>query len=706
MKMGMDADTLRAQTPTDGAEGVAALRERLREAEATLDAIRNGDVDAIVVGGPSGQQVYTLENADRPYRVLVEQMQEGALSLGGDGTVLYCNERFAAILGVARAAIIGNGVGRFLSQPIAEVIRALLSQPPGSVRSGEYALRRGDGSDVYVNISLVNLKVDAAAPQILCGVVTDLTLNRRRSVELIEANAQLASEVEERRRAEDSLQLTLEAAGLGIWAMDPRTGAMRGSAGHDRIFGLTEAQAGWTLEKALEQFPEGNRAAVREAFVRAERSGSIEFEERIRRVDDGTTRWVHVKGRTYYEDGKAIRIAGVIADTTNRREVDELLRQSQKMEAVGQLTGGIAHDFNNLLMIVGGSIEMLKKHVAPDQRTTRLLDAARQAVNRGAKLNEQLLAFSRRQDLQTEAVQVNELIPTFEHLLDRALGETIAVEFQPSTLSWHCRTDSHQLETAILNLVINARDAMPNGGLIVIRTDCRFVPVRSATPWGGKAGDYVVVSVKDSGTGVPPEILARVFEPFFTTKEIGRGTGLGLSQVYGFAKQSGGFVAIDSEVGRGTVVSIHLPRVAPPPPAGKVDGNEAAAIGQREGTVLVVEDDPDVRQVALGMLRELGYEGCGAESGQAALDILATGTPVDLVFSDVIMAGGISGTDLAVEISRRWPDLPVLLTSGYTAQRLIPDALAESVGVLRKPYALQELAKALAGSIRPRPKFA
>ncbi|MFI4980460.1 MAG: ATP-binding protein, partial [Nevskiales bacterium] len=275
-----------------------------------------------------------------------------------------------------------------------------------------------------------------------------------------------------------------------------------------------------------------------------------------------------------------------------------------------------------------------------------------------------------------------------------ALGETVKVEIAPAVELWHCQTDPHQLETAILNLAINARDAMPDGGALTLATANRRVGESAASRWGAKAGDYVVVSVTDTGTGMTPEVLSRVFEPFFTTKEIGKGTGLGLSQVYGFARQSGGFVTIDSQPGLGTTVFIHLPRIAPArteavgvaPPLEESSGR---------GVILVVEDDADVRLTTCSMLRELGYSVREAESGPAALRILAVDHSIDLVFSDVIMPDGMSGIDLARELKARRPSLPVLLTSGYTAQRIVPEAIANGLAVLRKPFSMPELGQSI-----------
>ena len=674
---------------------LAELRSRLREAEDTLFAIRNGDVDAVVVGGPAGQKVYTLENADRPYRVLIEQMQEGAVTLSEDGTVLYCNDRLAALLGVSREALLGEPIHRFFEATEAEAFKRLLRQVLTGVRTaGEFSLLAPQGDAVPVNISLVDLQVEPDMPQVVCGVVTDLTHSRRRSHELAGANAHLAREIEERRHAEDSLQLALDAAGMGSWDLDLIGGTARRTLRHDQIFGFETMVDVWRLDTALEYFLPADRAAVVGAFADAQQIGTLEFEQRIKRSGDGEIRWVQVKGRTHYDQGRAVRITGVISDVTEHRRVEDQLRQAQKMEAVGQLTGGIAHDFNNLLMVISGSLDLLSRRVAIDANTARLFDVARQGVARGSKLNQQLLAFSRRQDLQIETVCLLDLIPGFEHLLERAVSETVSLEIEHAPTMWFCKTDPHQLETAILNLVINSRDAMPHGGTVRLVSENKVVSAAQAHAWGANPGEYVVVSVADTGEGMSEDLLARVFEPFFTTKPVGKGTGLGLSQVYGFAKQSGGFVSIESKSGQGTVVRIHLPRVqAPKPQTGSTVRPSLEVHGQ--GIVMVVEDDADVRKTTCFMLEDLGYVVLEAETGRAALGMIEAGAVVDLVFTDVIMPDGISGIDLARELAVRRPTLPVLLTSGYTAQQLLPQSMAQGLRLLRKPYAQVELSRAI-----------
>jgi PAS domain S-box-containing protein len=687
------SETLINSASNDSSLSFEELLARLHEAEETLEAIRTGQVDAVVIAGPAGQQVYTLENADRPYRVLVEQMHEGAVTLSGDGTILYCNERFAKLVGVAHDSIAGQPIGVFFNDNESRTLSGMVKSASENGVAGEFTLIDRGGTDVPVNISLIDLRVDEGSPRLLCGIVTDLTVNRMRTRELGAANERLAKEIVERRKTEESLQLTLEAAEMGIWELDLATGKIGSSPRQSRILGHAIHQPRIALASLIEHFLPDSRAKVAEAFELAETTGSVDFEHRIRRMNDGAVRWVNVKGRAYFEDSKPIRIAGVMADINQRRQVDEQLRQAQKMEAVGQLTGGIAHDFNNLLMIIGGSLDMLGRRMGDEPKVRALFEAARLAVGRGAKLNQQLLAFSRRQDLHIEAVQINDLITTFENLLDRAMGETITMEFVRDADLWPCKTDPHQLETAILNLAINARDAMPQGGTLTVRTANRVVDDAFASRWEAPAGEYAMISVEDTGTGMSPEVIAHVFEPFFTTKDVGKGTGLGLSQVYGFAKQSGGFVAVKSHPGRGTTIEVFLKRSSEAPSVTRPLAEESLESGT--GVVLVVEDDAAVRITTSGMLEDLGYSVVPAETGSAALKIIQSNASIDLVLSDVVMPEGMSGVELAKRIGTLRPDLPVLLTSGYTAQRVIPETSSGELALLKKPFSQTDLSVAI-----------
>lgn len=380
------------------------------------------------------------------------------------------------------------------------------------------------------------------------------------------------------------------------------------------------------------------------------------------------------------------------AQMEERARIEEALRQTQKIEAIGQLTGGIAHDFNNLLMVISGGLDMLDRRADPERRE-RLMDGMRQAAQRGAALTRQLLAFSRRQSLAPEAVDLALRIGRMRELLDRSLSGDVEVEVQFAADLWPAEVDPGELELVILNLAVNARDAMPDGGSILI--EARNAPGESVQ---GTTGDFVRLTVTDTGTGIPEEVRARVFDPFFTTKEIGKGSGLGLAQVYGFARQSGGTVWIESECGRGTRVILLLPRSLRIPEQPLEELIEDIAADASAGTVLLVDDDEEVAALVGEMLEHLGYQVTHAASATDALGVLAKARKVDVVFSDVMMPGGMNGVELAREIRTRALGVPVLLTSGY-AQAAQKAASAVGVHVLAKPYRLEELATALREAI-------
>ena len=381
----------------------------------------------------------------------------------------------------------------------------------------------------------------------------------------------------------------------------------------------------------------------------------------------------------------ALRRTERLYDEADRREAAEgALRQSQRLEALGRLTGGVAHDFNNLLMIISGSAERLRAELT-DKKHARLLDMIATATERGESLTRQLLTYSRQQTLTPQVIDLSQRFPQLRELLTRSLGFGIEVKVDVPDSVCAVRVDPSEFELAILNLAVNAKDAMPDGGTLTIRA--KPVTLKGEASEEGLSGDFVAIRVADSGHGIPSELLPRVFEPFFTTKEVGKGTGLGLSQVYGFAKQSGGTATISSAEGRGTAITIYLPRCheAPPSPAAPAPAQPAA---EAAGTVLLVEDNSDVAEVGAGLFHQLGYRVRSVANAQAALAALRLDSDVDLVFSDILMPG-MNGLDLAREIGARLPTIPVLLTTGYSASA--QDAVRQGVVVLQKPYDLESL---------------
>lgn len=394
-------------------------------------------------------------------------------------------------------------------------------------------------------------------------------------------------------------------------------------------------------------------------------------------------------------NGNAIGGLALIHDVTAERAQAAALQQAQRMEAVGQLTGGVAHDFNNLLTVILGNLELLEPKLE-GEFSISLATEAREAAEMGARLTDRLLTFARRQRLETRRIDLNEFVLNLTELLRRTIGSDVDLSTSLAADLWSTEADPGQVENAVLNLAINARDAMPNGGRLVIETRNASLDADAvALVPGLHQGDYVVLSVADTGVGMSPEVKARAFEPFFTTKGPSKGSGLGLSTIYGFARQSGGNVTIYSEQGCGTTVNIYLPRAADELP-GTERPTRAVVEASAGETVLVVEDDDRVRRLTCARLKDLGYRVEEAPNGQAALAILEGNPDIDLVFSDQVMPGGLSGLDLAEAVRKQYPGTRVVLTSGYSADLIGRERVDElGLNVLRKPYKQTDLARVL-----------
>ena len=451
---------------------------------------------------------------------------------------------------------------------------------------------------------------------------------------------------------------------------------------------------GWTEDEIKSmhvselRHPDDAPAAIAGRAQLAQGVPTVRMENRFRHKD-GSWRWLQW---TMTENNGLIYVAGrhVTAEKEAAAALERAQRQTahlQKMDAIGQLTGGIAHDFNNLLMIVSGHAQSLKSRLK-DAKDTRALQAIEMAATRGENLTRQLLSFSRTLPLNPTVIDPAEAVQAIRDVLAGSMHVNIEFQIDVPGDIWPVCVDKSELELALVNLAVNARDAMPEGGRISIAAEnVRLGAQRGAR---GAAGDFVALSVADTGGGIPPDLLSRVVEPFFTTKGPDKGTGLGLSQVYGFARRSDGTVTIDSEVGRGTKVTVYLPRshaaVAAPSPQ---DEARYAAVGRQ--TILVVEDNPDVRSVAVSLLEQLGYRTIEVETASAALDVLASRNDVALVFSDVVLPGQTDGLALARTVSDRYPHIPVVLTTGYTK---VFDTDPE-FPVLRKPYQISALGRVI-----------
>ena len=510
--------------------------------------------------------------------------------------------------------------------------------------------------------------------------------------------AKITRDVTERRKAEEALReseqrfrlLVQGVTDYAIYMLSPEGVVTNWNVGAERIKGYSYNEIVgqhfsrfYTDEDRLAGVP------VRALGTAAE-AGRYESEGwRVRK--DGTRFWAHVVvDAVRDEQGELLGFAKITRDLTEKKQAAEArertqaaLFQAQKMESIGQLTGGIAHDFNNLLSVLASGLEVLSMH-RQHGSDAKTLDSMRRAIDRGATLTQQLLAFARQQPLQPETRNVNRLITGFESVLRRAGNSSILFEVRLDPMVRNTVIDAARFESALLNLVVNARDAMPEGGRIEIATANATLADDEVD--GLPAGEYVRLAVTDTGTGMDPETVARAFEPFYTTKEVGKGTGLGLSQVYGFIKQSGGEIVIRSKQGEGTTIAIYLPAVA------TVDRDYRKADTE---TVLIVEDEPDLLDVASSLFMSMGYDVMTATSGQEAMNVLAS-RDVDILFTDIVMPDGINGIDLATFTREHYPHIKVMLASGYPqpALKLDRGKLGEFAFVA-KPYRLSDLARSL-----------
>ncbi len=458
----------------------------------------------------------------------------------------------------------------------------------------------------------------------------------------------------------------------------------------------TSQQFGYAKEELIGRnagdFIDGEGLVATRSAMRAARlSQSLHtFENKCRRKDGS---WVPVNWSVAWSERER-KFFMIGRDMSEQVAQQERLNRSQRLEAIGQLTGGIAHDFNNLLTVIMGNSDALARGLADRESLRRRAELSLEAARRAAELTAQLLSFARRQTLAPKTVEANRLVRDIHELVRRTLGAQIEIAFVPGENLWPCKVDSTQLESALLNLALNARDAMPGGGRLTIATSNRTIAADGANRAGElAAGDYVAIEVADTGAGMSPDVLARVFEPFFTTKDVGKGSGLGLAMVYGFVKQSGGGVAIESAPGRGTKVTLYLPRARDEAAAAAAPQASAGTpLPRGRETILVVEDDPAVRDLVTDQLTTLGYRVLVAGNGSTARNILYGGEAVDLLFTDVMMPGGISGTQLAAEAEQRLPALKILFTTGYSEVPALANA-RRGMALLRKPYKTRDLAR-------------
>ncbi|WP_424631732.1 PAS domain S-box protein [Bradyrhizobium sp. SYSU BS000235] len=631
------------------------------------------------------------QTIDGRYRLLVEAITDYAIfMLDREGRVTSWNPGARRFKGYEADEIIGRHFSTFYTD--AERAQNVPAQALAEAeRNGRFEREgwrvRKDGTQFWAHVVIDAIRSPEGDLVGFAKITRDLTERRAAEAKL--------------RESEEQFRLLVQSVtDYAIYMLDAGGHVASWNAGAQHIKGYAPEEI---IGRHFSDFyTEADRAAglPRTGLETATRDGRWEHEgQRVRK--DGTAFWAHVVIDAIRDDaGKLLGFAKVTRDITERRESEAALRaaqatmiRSQKLEAIGQLTGGVAHDFNNLLQVISGNLQLLSKDVAGNARAEMRVQNALGGVARGSKLASQLLAFARRQPLEPRVVNVGRLIKNMDEMLRRALGGEIDVETVVAGGLWNSLVDPDQLENAVLNLAINARDAMNGEGRLTIEASNAFLDdeyVRQHDELS--AGQYVMIAVTDTGTGIPPDILERVYEPFFTTKAEDKGTGLGLAMVYGFLKQSGGHIKIYSEVGAGTTVKLYFPREVASEDT--LVGAPSSEIKGGEETVLVVEDDDEVREVAVSMLAELGYRVVKARDAASALVVVDSGIPIDLIFTDVMMPGVLRSPELARRARERLPNVAVLFTSGYTQNAIVHGGrLDPGVELLAKPYTREALAR-------------
>ena len=621
------------------------------------------------------------------FELLVQSVTDYAIyMLDLEGRVSSWNAGAQRFKGYEKDEIIGEHFSRFYTPEEKErqIPRIALETAASEGRFEAEGWRvRKDGSHFWANVVIDPIRDTGGTLVGYAKVTRDLTEKRAAEEEL--------------RASEQRFRLLVQSVtDYAIYMLDPDGLVSSWNAGAERFKGYPADEIIGQHFSRFYSDEDRDAGIPRTALETAKQEGRFEAEGwRVRK--DGSRFWASVIIDPIRNDaGELIGFAKVTRDLTEKRAIEEQLRQSQKMEAVGQLTGGLAHDFNNLLTGISGSLEMMQVRMAQGRthEFDRYFTAAQGAVRRASALTHRLLAFSRRQTLDPKPTNVNRLLTGLEDLVRRTVGPAVRVEVVGTSGVWPILVDPNQLENAVLNLCINARDAMPDGGRLTVETANRWLDERAARQQDLPVGQYVSICVTDTGTGMTPDVIAKAFDPFFTTKPLGEGTGLGLSMIYGFARQSGGQIRIYSEVGQGTTMCLYLPRHDEDAPAEEEAERPVPPSASGEGeVVLVIDDEPTIRMLVAEVLAESGYAVIEAPDGPTGLRVLESNARIDLLITDVGLPGGINGRQVADAARQNRPELKVLFITGYAENAVIGRTrLANGMFVLTKPFQMEVLA--------------
>jgi len=661
----------RARGRVRDAEARAQISDAIRESQAQLSAVVNNAAEGITVTDDRGRIRSTNSTMSKIFGYAPEELigQNVAMLMNGRDRLEH-DSYIGSYLNTGRAKIIG--IGR------------------------EVEARRKDGTLFPAHLAVSEIMIEGKRHFV--GHIRDISEQKQAQENQARLTEQLSRSEQQARQQEALFKGVFDGAPDAIVLTDMSRRVRMVNPALQGLFGYDESELEGAPDLRIYASQDDWRRVSELMSAQSERGLTTRENVSFRKKNKTTFPGEILAG--YYRDvtGTPLGYITIIRDMSEEIARQEAKRQSQKLESLGQLTGGIAHDFNNILTTIIGNHEYLKERLTKSDEQ-HALRRANDAAEMAARLTTRLLTFARRRQLEPVSLNLNTVISTISELLRRTLGESILLELLLAQELDYVRADVSEIENVIINLALNSRDAMPNGGRLTIETGNLKLTERDAPP-GLAPGPYVVLSVTDTGVGMTQEVMTRALEPFFSTKGIGRGTGLGLSTVYGFAEQSGGRVVFDSTFGKGTTVRVLLPPSKKP--LNEIADNDEMPLAPNAETILVVEDDPDVRETTLRRVEALGYVAIEAHNSASAIQILQTGDPIDLVFSDVVMPGGMSGYELASWVRINRPDVNILLTSGHVDVKHVDPAAREQFELLEKPYKRAELAQALFANLTKR----